>query len=331
MFAGLSVALLIGMSGCTFVNKFELSHSHTLPEPSGIVPSGRVSDDKLALLNSLPYHGDRATSRMGSRMALAFADTLTSLPSTQTSADGKKKFRLGAALFDVTGDGFPILITCYSNDIAGGKVGTDFSPVIYSYQDGVVTPISFGEWGELWSLETCITGDRYGFCLRMPHGNKPGLPVGYQFYNVDKGKITRSYTVSEYIAVILNDNKTAFSMEMPSVASATKAKVRFSGATGEVSGYVATILALEQAGWERSGDTYLYYKINDTFWNPDTITTRTYSPLNDVLYSIDIQLPGGAGERVIYRKSPSSDWWLPIGDAEDAANILCEFALDENP
>ncbi len=344
-----SVLLLLNMGGCGLVNSLRarfFDESATL-EPSGTVPKDMLSDEERVLLEKIPYYGNMRSCRLGSRMAMAYSSILSGLPDTQVASDGKRRFKLKATLYDLAEDGFPILIASYPDESVAGKLLTETPPFLYSYYDGVASLISFGGWDDLWTLELCITGDRYGFYVRMPHGTETGKPVGYQFFNVSQGKITRSYTVSEYVAVVLKDGQTAFSTELPAVGSPTPVEFRYADASAAsdtasagspssdaaantlVPGFATTTKILENAGWRRSGSAYYFYRINGQDWNPDSLNFNSDSLLNDVLFSIGIQIPNATGDRLIYSRSSGMAWWLPYMDAEETENILYEFATFE--
>jgi len=334
----LSLLLMLNMGGCGLGNSLRarfFGEPATL-EPSGTVPKDMISDEERDILGQLPYYGNMRSCRLGTRMARAFSNTLSGIPYTQASSDGKRKPKLKATLYDIADDGFPILIASYADENDAGQLMSEDPPYVYSYNEGVTTLIPFGEWGDLWSLELCITGDRNGFYVRMPHGEEAGKPVGYQFYNVSKGTITRSYTVSEYVAVVLNDDKNAFSTEMPAVDSPTpvvytntSAGSNASGDNMTVHGFAATTQALENAGWRRSGDAYYFYRINGQDWDPDSITFSSDSPRDDVLFSIGIQIPNASGDRLIYSRASGMAWWLSYMDAKETEDILYEFATFE--
>ncbi len=328
----LSVLLLLNAGGCGLIH----SDKTLALEPSGTVPKDMVSDEERALMGKLPYYGNMHSCKLGARMAKSYSDIISGLPYTQAASEGKRKIKLQATLYDITGDGFPILITSYPDENASGKLLSENPPNIYSYYDGETSLISFGVWGDLWTLELCITGDRYGFYVRMPQSTETGKPVGYQFFNVSKGKITRSYTVSEYVAVILEDGKTAFSMEMPAVESPKPVVLQYTDASGDkaatksVDGFATLTQTLEEAGWRRSGNMYYYYRINGEDWNPDSLTFISDSLLDDVLLSISIQIPNASGDRLIYSRPSGMAWWLPYMDAKETESILSEIASYEN-
>ncbi len=347
----LSVMLLLNAGGCGLVHSVRsrfLDETSSL-EPSGTVPKDMASGEERVLLGELPYYGDIQSCRLGTSMAAVYSDTISGLPYTQVASDGKRKIKLKATLYDITGDGFPLLILSYPDENASGKLLSETPPRIYDYYDGVTNLTGFGEWGDLWTLELCITVDRYGFYVRMPHGEEAGKPVGYQFFNVSKGKITRSCTVSEYVAVVLKDGKTAFSTEMPAVespkpvvmqytdasvdtastGSASFAATDTTDASKSVAGFATTTQILENAGWRRSGNAYYYYRINGEDWVPDSLTFISDSLLDDVLLSLGIQIPNAAGDRLIYSRPSGMAWWLPYMDAKETEKILYEFAAFE--
>ncbi len=194
-----------------------------LPEPDGTVLKGVVSDDEKKLLDKLPYYGDTSICKMGSQMALAYADTIYGLtPYYNFDGGGDKtkasRITLKATLYDITGDGFPILITSYSDDSNPNR-HSDYVPKVYSYENGLTSPVQLGAWQEDWQLELCLTGDKYGFCVKMPKGETVVSPVYYQFYNVNKGTITESYIIAEFKALVRKGKKeeTAIGVQFPGI------------------------------------------------------------------------------------------------------------------
>ncbi len=339
----LFAALMLPIEGCS-QNGIGLTNSE-LPEPDGIAPKGVVPEDELKLLEKLPYYGDVSICKMGSQMALAYADTLYGLPPYyEFDGNGDKtkasRVTLKATLYDITGDGFPILITSYSDDSNPSR-RSGYVPRVYSYENGITSSIPLNAWKDDWQLEFCITDDRYGLCVKMPGGNTTVSPMYYQFYNVDKGTITKSYIIAEFKALVRRGKKEEFAVgvQFPGIRlidenaqneEAAEEEVKEEENNESTEKFVTVPASkLEKADWLRMGELYYYYLINGEPWDPDALEYHTESPLSDMLFSIGLQIPDGIGDRLIYSTASGLAWWLPTQAASETMDTLYEFATGE--
>ncbi len=331
-FAAYAILMALLLGGCSVTGLIS-RNADKLPEPDGTVPMNIVTDEEQELLDSLPYYGETGICRMGSRMALAYADTLSSLPAYfELDGNGDKtkasRLNLNATLYDVAGDGFPILIASYIDD-SNPDAKSKYVPMMYSYADGDMIPVNLGKWKDGWRLELCVNGDSAGFCVESPTGATDAYPMYYQFYNVGKGEIRESYTVAEFKAEVKRTKKEelAVGIQFPGV-NITDETAESSEENPEAGTGAITVSAdkLERADWLRMGDKYYYYLINGEPWDPDALEYHTDSPLNDALFSVGLQLPGATGDRLVYNTASGLAQWLPTQDAKTTTDILYELA-----
>lgn len=137
------------------------------------------------LAGQLPYFGDSANCRMSSAAAGYFADTLSSLPQTQTDAWAGRS-TLYASLLDLADDGFPVLMTSYlysnqTDSYATGYVAAASMPQFWYYADGIGTELSLmqQDGSEPIALEQCEVDGKQGLCAFYLWGQNYGAPSQY--------------------------------------------------------------------------------------------------------------------------------------------------------
>lgn len=183
----------------------------------GLAYAGTLSTEDI--LNKMSYYGDRSICKMTSDMAAAYSEVINGLPKTITDQYiGKCILRV--TLADISGDGFPILITdyigemhqYYGNESAGNTK-------IFGYRDGnaydsginTYSLIFFGFMDGLGTIETYedIAYDSPS-CFSTLYAS--------HFYTVSNGVITEKKRIDYYEAWDDNNDGTIDSGSAPSSA-----------------------------------------------------------------------------------------------------------------
>ncbi len=160
------------------------------------------------LLKNVSYYGDVDKCKMTPAMAKAYADAIDSLPAKEESYG--ETGELQAVLYDLAGDGFPLLVTTYSGNIR--------IPVIWACQNGTeAVDVLANE--DSWSIELCQINGKPGFYTSDVPQNVGFQPAWYWFYSVQNGKVSKVNTVIEYSACETDGGKSYSGSDLPGVSS----------------------------------------------------------------------------------------------------------------
>ncbi len=137
-------------------------------------------------LDGISYYGGRNRCVMTSAQAKAYAAAVDSLPKNGSRA----------ALVDVAGDGFPLLVTI--SDYSA-EIGADYTSV-WEYRDGKAVKYNFSKDGSMFDAapQGFSVGTIYGkgvLCAASTGGGGVNRNEGELFYQVEKSRLTLNHTI----------------------------------------------------------------------------------------------------------------------------------------
>lgn len=147
-----------------------------------------------AAFDNIAYIGDPGACKMDAQMALAYAEVIESLPTSQDNGN------LYVTLADFADDGYPILITMYTDETTFlfGNVDLRYvssPPTFWGYKDGAAyqTEISWSSYGKL--------GGK-GMVYSIYGNNGPMEPsyIHRWYYTVSHGQIELAHDLEYYVA-----------------------------------------------------------------------------------------------------------------------------------
>ena len=199
-------------------------------------------------LAGVPYYGDRSTCRMDGRMAAAYGRALSAQPK-----ESEWGARLYAALVDVSGDGYPLLLTAYRYPEARWGLGNCSGAQIWEVRDGEAVPYDFagdsGSFDDTAGTFSLITVRSTGVLRANSNGGGAVNPLqGDLFYRASGGRLKLVATLVE------NTEDGTYTLDGRAVDS-------------------------REAAWERLGvegeETELTANGSDYFLEADTVSATT--------------------------------------------------------
>lgn len=254
------------------------SKGETLIESEGLYWKSSDVDSLMALLADravadsrgpdalagVPYYGDRSACRMDGKMAAAYGRALGAQPK-----EGEWGARLHAALVDVSGDGYPLLLTAYRYPEARWGLGNCGGAQIWEVRDGEAVPYNFagdsGSFDDTAGTFSLITVRSTGVLRANSNGGGAVNPLqGDLFYRASGGRLKLVATLVE------NTEDGTYTLDGRAVDS-------------------------REAAWERLGvegeETALTLSGSDYFLEADTVSAATAAAALEAYASAAPEMP----------------------------------------
>ena len=215
-------------------------------------------------LAGVPYYGDRSACRMDGRMAAAYGRALGAQPK-----EGEWGARLHAALVDVSGDGYPLLLTAYRYPEARWGLGNCGGAQIWEVRDGEAVPYNFagdsGSFDDTAGTFSLITVRGAGVLRANSNGGGAVNPLqGDLLYRTSGGRLKLVSTLVE------NTEDGTYTLDGRAVDS-------------------------REAAWERLGvegeETALTLSGSDYFLEADTVSAATAAAALEAYASAAPEVP----------------------------------------
>ena len=257
---------------------YSSSKGETLIESEGLYWKSSDVDSLMALLADravadsrgpdalagVPYYGDRSACRMDGKMAAAYGRALGAQPK-----EGEWGARLHAALVDVSGDGYPLLLTAYRYPEARWGLGNCSGAQIWEVRDGEAVPYNFagdsGSFDDTAGTFSLITVRSTGVLRANSNGGGAVNPLqGDLLYRTSGGRLKLVSTLVE------NTEDGTYTLDGRAVDS-------------------------REAAWERLGvegeETALTLSGSDYFLEADTVSAATAAAALEAYASAAPEVP----------------------------------------
>jgi len=279
-----------------------------------------VPEEAPALLDSLPYYGNRSKCRMTAAMAKVYYNTLTSLPEVSNIYD--MDYKLHATLIDLADDGYPFLVTSYWHISGSDKTGVLHH--FYGFYEHGAAPDTFTEDAHFGRAPVnfflCDIEGKPGLMVIDIGAQNTGLtPEWDMFYLSEGGVLKKVHELGAYSANITNNGATGSGTHLPNIKNySNKSKNE------------APVSEFKRAGWlcplDYTNAFTLWYFTFDGIKMDLTHIPYSTMPLNDVLKMTGIDIFNL--EKCMSDKYGLSDW-VPHQAAFEVANILLKYSGSE--